>query len=226
MATVEQETPPLAAGMKMSRDEFLHLWEMHPEIKCAELIGGVVYMPSPVSIEHGDWESDLGTWLGLYRIGTPGTGSGHNTTTMLLKDAPQPDVNLRILPECGGISKVKGNYLAGAAELLAEVCRSSLAYDLHQKYELYEAAGIQEYVAVLVYEEELRWHRLVDGRYELMPPDADCIHRSRVFPGLWLDGQALLKRDMPKVLAVLQSGLASPEHQAFVQQLANKRTAK
>ena len=77
-----------------------------------------------------------------------------------------------------------------------------------------------------MFEQEIRWHILVNGRYQLLPPDADGIWRSRAFPGLWLDGAALLKRDMPRVLAVLQSGLALPEHQAFVKQLAEKRTAK
>jgi putative restriction endonuclease len=226
MATVEQEVPPLAAGDRMTRDEFLRYWEMHPEIKRAELIGGIVYMPSPVTIEHGDWENDIGTWLGVYRINTPGTASGNNATAFLLKDAPQPDVNLRVLPECGGISRIKGKYLAGATELLTEVCRSSAAYDLHQKYDLYEAAGVQEYLALLVYEQEIRWHVLVKGRYELQPPDADGIWRSRVFPGLWLDGTALLRRDMQRVLAVLQSGLASPEHETFVKQLAENRAGK
>jgi hypothetical protein len=226
MSIADVEVLPLNAGDKLSREEFLRRWEMHPEIKNAELIGGIVYMPSPVTIEHGDWESDLGTWLGVYRIATPGTASGHNSTALLLKDAPQPDINLRILPECGGSSRAKGKYLAGAPELMTEACRSSAAYDLHQKYELYEAAGVQEYLAVLLYEKEIRWHVLTGGRYQLLPPDADGVWRSRVFPGLWLDGQALLNRDMPKVLTVLQQGLQSPEHQAFVERLAKKRAGQ
>lgn len=221
MATVE--APPLVNGMKLSRQEFLRLWDMHPDISRAELIAGIVYMPSPLSLEHGYSEDDVGGWLFTYRVNTPGTDSGCNATTLLLEDSPQPDRHLRILPECGGRSWVEGKYLAGPAELMTEVCVSSAIYDLHQKYDLYEAAGVQEYLAILMYEQEIRWHRLEDGRYQILQPEADGIHRSRVFPGLWLDGQALLKRDMPKVLAVLQTGLASAEHQAFVQQLAKPK---
>lgn len=224
MATVEQEAPPLAAGDKMTRDEFLKLWQLHPEIKNAELIGGVVYVPSPVSTDHWLPEDDIGGWLFTYRVNTSGTQSGGNATTIMLDDSPQPDRHLAILPECGGNSWFEENYLHGSPELMLEVCRSSRAYDLHQKYDLYEAAGVQEYLALLVYEREIRWHLLVDGRYQILPPDADGIWRSRVFPGLWLDGQALLKSDMAKVLAVLQAGLASPEHQAFVERLAKQRT--
>ena len=46
------------------------------------------------------------------------------------------------------------------------------------------------------------------------------IIRSRTFPGLWLDVEALLKDDMAKVLAVLQQRLASPEHADFVKRLS------
>jgi hypothetical protein len=47
--------------------------------------------------------------------------------------------------------------------------------------------------------------------------------RSEVFPGLWLDATALVNDDMSRVLAVLQQGLATPEHTAFVARLAAAR---
>src|SRR5262249_36091206 len=155
---------------------------MHPEITKAELIGGRVYMPSPVSLDHGKSDDDLGVWLTTYRINTPGTDSATNTTTLLLEDAPQPDRQLRVLPECGGKSGIEGKSPSGPAELMAEVCLSSTSYDLNQKYDLYEAAGVQEYLAVLLYEQEVRWHMLVSGRFQALTPDADGIWRSRVFP--------------------------------------------
>jgi hypothetical protein len=49
------------------------------------------------------------------------------------EDSPQPDVYLRILPERGGQSGDRGLYAQGAPELVAEICLSSTAYDLHQK---------------------------------------------------------------------------------------------
>jgi hypothetical protein len=110
--------------------------------------------------------------------------------------------------------------------LLAEVCRSSAAYDMHVKYDLYEAAQVPEYLAILLDEREIRWHRLTDGRYQLQAPDDDGIWRSRVFPGLWLDGQALLARDMRKVLQRLREGLESPAHQGFVAQLAARKAGQ
>src|SRR6266849_6938767 len=103
MATaIEQRVPPLAQGDKLSREEFLRRWEAHPEIKNAELIGGIVFMSSPVSVEHGDKDGQVGGWLQYYSALTPGTASGHNTTSFVLDDTPQPDLNLRILPDYGG----------------------------------------------------------------------------------------------------------------------------
>jgi hypothetical protein len=45
----------------------------------------------------------------------------------------------------------------------------------------------------------------------------------RLFPGLWLDSKALFKDDMAKVLAKLQEGIASDEHQRFVDELARRK---
>jgi Uma2 family endonuclease len=225
MATVtEQRVPELAAGDKLTREEFLARWEANPKIKRAELIGGIVFMPSPVSIEHGEMEGAVGTWLGNYRAATPGTAGGHNTTTFLEDDTPQPDIYLRLLPEYGGKSWVEDKYLAGVPEFLAEVCRSSASYDLHVKLDLYQNARVPEYLAILLFEREIRWHVLVNGRYELLAAEADGLWRSRIFPGLWLDGQALLAVNLQQVLSRLQEGLQSPEHQRFVTELANRKT--
>ena len=189
MGTI-QCVPPLETGDKLTRAEFLRRWEAHPEINKAELIGGIVFMPSPLSREHGVMDADVGTWLGVYRAATPGTESGHNTTSFILEDTPQPDNFLRILPEYGGTSREEDKYLGGRPELLAEICASSASYHLHAKLELYEAARIPEYLAVLLYEKAVRWHVLVGRRYRLLSPDREGLLRSRVFPGLWLDSKA------------------------------------
>jgi Uma2 family endonuclease len=223
MATAEKTIPPLVPGAKLSRAEFLRRWEAMPQLKFAELIGGVVYMPSPLSRDHGSIDFDVGTWMGVYAAHTPGTAGLANATWFLLEDSPQPDVALRIRPEYGGRSGDQGSYASGPPELVAEVCLSSAAYDLHEKFDLYQKAGVQEYLAVLVQEQEVRWHRLVRGAYQMMKRSRDGLFRSRVFPGLWLNVPALLQGDMLQVLAALQEGLASADHQAFVARLARKK---
>ena len=183
-------------------------------------------MPSPLSLEHGSTENDVSTWLGVYRSMTPGCEAMNNATWLMAKnESPQPDTSLRILPACGGQSRTEGKYAAGAPEFLAEVCLSSAAYDLHQKMEVYEQAGVQEYLAVLMREQEVRWHRLANGHFEVVSAPADGVYHSAVFPGLWLDAPALLAGDLARVLAVLQEGTRSPEHQQFVDQLAARHRA-
>src|ERR1700752_869703 len=108
MATVEHRIPPLNAGDRLSRDEFMRRWELHPEIKIAELIGGVVYMPSPLSFDHAEMDTPIGGLLWVYEVHTPGTRAGSNATTLMLEDAPQPDDYLRILPDYGGQCLTEG----------------------------------------------------------------------------------------------------------------------
>ncbi len=223
MATVAQDVPPLVAGDKLTRAEFLRRWEEQPDIKNAELLGEKVYMSSPVSVEHGDMEGHVGTWLGVYKAFTPGTASGHNTTSFILGDVPQPDLNLRILPEFGGRSWVANKCLHGIPDLLVEICASSTSYDLHFKLDLYQEAGVPEYLVILLFEKEIRWHALVDGQYQLLAWEPDGLGHSRVFPGLWLDVKSLLAGEMSQVLARLQEGLATEAHQAFVAELAQRR---
>ena len=61
---------PLRSGDQFSRTEFLRVWEEHPEIKFAELIGGVVYMPTPVARQHGVTDCHTSGWLWVYHAVT------------------------------------------------------------------------------------------------------------------------------------------------------------
>ncbi len=82
---------------------------------------------------------------------------------------------------------------------------------------------MQEYIAILVEEEEIRWHRLVKGEYRLCRPASKGVFRSTVFPGLWLDGPALWKYDVIRLLHTLERGLQSAEHAAFMKELAARK---
>ncbi|HEY3321154.1 MAG TPA: Uma2 family endonuclease [Planctomycetota bacterium] len=220
---LKEEVPPLSAGDTLTWEEFERRWDATPEIKFAELIGGRVYMPSPLSFPHGKTDSLTNLWLAYYAGRTSGCDTGTNATCRILGDAPQPDVLLRIIESRGGQSRVRGKYLVGAPELTAEVCVSSAAYDVHEKKDLYEQAGVQEFVAVLLHEQEVRWHCLKRGKYALIKASTEGIIRSIVFPGLWLNVPALLKADTAALLATLEQGLATPEHAEFVKRLAQGR---
>jgi len=223
MSIAERITHPLVAGEKLSREEFLRRWEALPNLKRAELIEGVVYMPSLVRVTHGSVELLVATWLGNYAAATPGCEGGCNATWFMLEDAPQPDCYLRILPEYGGQSSLERGFGSGAPELAVEVSLSSASYDLGPKLRLYRAAGVEEYISVLLTESQVIWRRLVSGEYTKLESGPDGLLRSHIFPGLWLDPGALLNRDTPRILEVVNQGLHSPEHQQFAQTLAQRR---
>jgi len=219
--------PPLEPGDRLTRDEFERRYEAMPELNKAELIEGVVYMPSPVTQqEHGGPHFDLVGWLGFYRAATPGVEGGDNSTLRLdLDNEPQPDAFLRILPECGGQSRNSGKYVAGAPELIAEVAASSASYDLHDKLQAYRRNGVPEYVVWRVWDRAIDWFVLRDDQYERLPVNAAGHYCSAVFPGLWLDPAALVRGDLAQVIAVLQQGLATKEHAEFVNRLAQQKPA-
>ena len=224
MSTVQGETKRLKPGQRLTVKEFLRRWEAMPELKFAELIDGVVYMPSPLTRKHGITDNHANTWLGTYAAFTPGCESGTQATWLMLASAPQPDSYLWVLPEFGGQSSTRGKYHSGAPELAMEICLSSEVYDVGVKKSLYQRAGVQEYVAVLLQEQEIRWHRWRKGAYQVRPIPVKGVIRSDVFPGLWLDVPAFLKGDRARVLATLQLGLQSIEHAEFVSALAQRKS--
>jgi hypothetical protein len=136
---------------------------------------------------------------------------------------------LLIDPACGGQATIsEDDYVENAPELTAEVSASSATFDLHTKKGVYRRCGVREYLVWRVLDEEVDWFAARAGNqaaddFERLTADQAGIIRSEVFPGLWLNVPALVSGDMPKVLAVLQQGLAAPEHEAFVQKLQRRK---
>ena len=110
------------------------------------------------------------------------------------------------------------DYIEGAPEWVGEVAASSTSFDVHTKLRVYRQNQVQEYFVWRVLDEAVDWFSYRDGQYAQLAT-TDGILRSEVFPGLWLDPAALIKLDLPRVLAVLQDGLRSPEHADFVARL-------
>jgi len=104
-------------------------------------------------------------------------------------------------------------------DLIVEVSSSTESIDLHAKKADYERGGVAEYIVVALRKKQVFWFVRQRGKFKATTLDADGIYRSQVFPGLWLDPAALLRRDRKRLLSVLQQGLNSPEHAAFVAKL-------
>ena len=224
-ALKEIRPEPLENGERMTRAEFERRYEAMPHIKKAELIEGVVYMPSPVRHNrHAKPHRRVNAWITLYCEVTPGTDAGDNGTVRLDEEnEPQPGISLFIEDFAGGAIRVSDDdYLEGAPELVFEVSASSKFVDLFEKKEAYRRNGVKEYVVWSVNDRKLDWFRLIKEKYVNATPDANGVIRSRVFPGLWLNVPALLAGEMSKVFDTLNQGLQSNEHTAFVKRLAKK----
>ncbi len=211
--------PPLVHGDRLTRAEFERRYDAMPWVKKAELIEGEVFMPSPVRHgQHSYPHSLVVGWLVYYAVNTPGVQSGDNGSIRLdLDNEPQPDAYLIIPPDHGGqVFISEDDYIEGAPDLVAEIASSSASYDLGKKRVAYERTGVREYIVWRVLDRQIDWFVNRDGRFEPIPRAADGVLRSAVFPGLWLDTDALLRGDNAAAFLVLQQGLGSPEHAEFV----------
>lgn len=152
--------PPLEQGDRLSRAEFERRYHAMPHLKKAELIEGVVYMPSPFRQKrHAGPHTDAIGWLHIYKSATPGIDTGDNATVRLdLDNEAQPDAILFIEPEHGGQVRISDDdYIENAPELVVEIASSSASYDLDPKLKVYRRNGVQEYIVWRVLDGELDW---------------------------------------------------------------------
>jgi Uma2 family endonuclease len=227
-AAPQPAVPPLENGDRLTRAEFERRYDAMPGLKKAELIEGVVYMPSPVRFRrHGSSHFNLIGWLMHYTAATPGVAGGDNGSIRLdLDNMPQPDAFLLILPTHGGQVHISDDdYVERAPELIAEVAASSVSIDLDTKLQVYRRNEVREYLVWRVEDQAIDWFVLRDGRYDRLPVGPGGLYRSEVFPGLNLDPLALIRGDLVRVLEVVSQGVATPEHAAFAARLQARAAA-
>lgn len=201
--------PLLENGDHLSHAEFTRRYEAMPHLKKAELIEGVVYMTAAVRITHGRAHAQIIGWLSVYSAKTPGLDLADNASVHLGTDTEvQPDVLLRLEPSFGGKSHTTSkDYLTGPPELIVEIAGSSAAYDLHNKLNIYQKYGVQEYLVWRIYDREIDWFVLHQGKYQPLEPNEQGIIESKIFSGLKLSVPSLLAGDLATVLDVLQAGM-------------------
>lgn len=218
--TTQKLTPTrLNNGDRLSMAEFKRLYEASPHIRRAELIEGVVYVASPVFLPHARAQANAITWLGNYQVKTPHTiVTGEQSVELDIDNGVQPDALLWIE---GDIDE-EGGLVVGSPTLVVEVAASTRSYDLGIKKRVYRRNKVKEYLVFAALEEEIHWFYWDDGIYKEIEPDEKGIYQSRVFGGLWLEGEAFWKRDMAQVLKVLGEGMESAEHAQFIKTLTNR----
>ena len=95
----------------------------------------------------------------------------------------------------------------------------SIEVDFGPKLALYQRAGVREYVTIQLFGKRIVWRVLQNAVYLAQSVPADGVLRSHVFPGLWLDVAAFWQEDGTKMLAALNAGLSTADHQRFVEAL-------
>jgi Uma2 family endonuclease len=201
---VETKKPVLLeSGDHLSQPEFHRRYCARPDIKKAELVEGVVYVASPVSLLHGGAHALVVGWLVACVAKHPDAQLGDNATVILdVDNEVQPDAFLwREEPD--GPRRTAKNYLEGAPQLVVEVAASSASYDLHEKLRAYRRNGVHEYVVWRVLDEAIDWFRVREGEYARVEPDASGQIEGEAFPGLRLHVPKMLANDAAGVLAEL-----------------------
>lgn len=227
MIVPEIDILPLEPGDRLDAAEFERRYDATPNLKKAELVEGVVYMPSPVRLDrHAEPHIHMRAWIGCYQAATTHVRVADNATIRLDEfNMPQPDGLLMIESAHGGQATLGiDGYVVGAPEWIGEVSSSTASFDLHTKLDVYRRFNVSEYFVWRVLDRAVDWFAFAGGAQRRLAADPEGVIRSEVFPGLWLNAAALLDGNLSAVLATLNVGLASAEHAAFVKHLATPKT--
>ena len=216
----------LTEGARLTRSEFERRYSAHPNLKKAELVDGIVRMPSAVRyVQHARQHAALFRVLMAYADRTPGVGVTANATVRL--DATtevQPDVMLRIESAERGQSVVDvDGYVTGAPELVAEISASSARFDMREKFQAYQRNGVREYIVWQTLVPRIDWFEQVDGTFRPLSATKGGVIQSRVFPGLRLAPDALIADDEAGALAATHAGLGTAAHREFLAKLTGSR---
>jgi Uma2 family endonuclease len=202
--TVHPARPRLETGDRLTRAEFHARYCARPDIKRAELVGGIVHVASPERFNvHGDQQTMVVVWLGAYAARTPGVKSGISASIFVDDESEvQPDAFLfRQPPPDPGAAQVRpDHYLEGTPQLMVEVAANSARYDLTDKLALYQRAGVRKYIVWVVLAGRIHWFHLRGGAYARLEPDERGVIESEEFPGLRLHVANMLAGDLAGVL--------------------------
>lgn len=200
--------PPLESGDVLDADEYWRRYEATPAELKAERINNRVFIMSPLrAVHHGNPHALLSLWLGTYALEFPSLTVSDNATIRLdAKNDPQPD--LCMIRHGGQTHYDENGYLVGPPEMIVEIAGSSASYDFGEKRDVFNAAGVAEYLVYETVGGRIAWWTRQNGSLCEISPNHGVYH-SHLFTGLWLDSDALRSSDAPKLIATLRRGLKS-----------------
>ena len=213
----------LVEGQRFDQPAFHILSEAMPPGTRAELIDGVVYMPSPVGLEHGEAQVPVIVWPSYYAENTPGVRAMDTPRRSSAGRASRSSTDyFGSYPNTVAAHRMKAGSFMGRPSSSWRWPRQP-AMSPKPQTDDYERAGVLEYVVRAFDLDEIYWYGLEQGRLVRQSIGDDGLYRSAVFPGLWLDPTALLQGDTRRLRAVVDIGCATPEHAGFAARLAGVR---
>ena len=180
--------------LRMTEDEF-EKWRS--EDVRAEFVDGEVIVMTPVPRIHDDLFHArlLGGFLEMRPVGTVRGPEFEARLRPGLRRVPDLLFMAREHEE-----RVKRTHVEGAPDAVFEIVSTeSIERHWRYKHEEYQEAGVWEYWLIDPAYEAVRLHRLVNGRYEVVPEAGDRL-ASEVIPGLWLKPEWLWQRPLPGTL--------------------------
>jgi Uma2 family endonuclease len=196
---ISQPRPPDQGG-KMTYEEFL-AWA--DEDTLAEWVDGEIVMNSPANLRHEEIEAFLIDLLKTYvGVHAPGKVLSSRFQMKLPTSGREPDL---LFIATQHLDRLKDTYLDGSADLVVEIVSpESAGRDRGDKFYEYRAAGIPEYWLIDPQLEQAEFYQLdAQGRYQLAPPDAQGLYRSRALPGFWLRIAWLWQDPLPDAVQTL-----------------------
>jgi Uma2 family endonuclease len=180
-------------------------YRLVPDGQKADLLNGVIYMASPESLGSNDRVGFLSFLLRGYNDAKQVGGRvlvSRYSFRLGKYQAPEPDVAY-VRPE--RVPLLTEREMKGGPDAAAEVVsRDSRSRDYRLKKRIYEKAGVAEYWIIDPLKNHAEFHRLRDGKYELVPLEGGHIFRSEVLPGFWLDVNWLFAQPLPNAYDCLQ----------------------
>lgn len=199
MLTATAPSKPKAAGHLLTSEEFLD-W-LRPGIH-ADLIGGKIYMHSPVNLRHADLVNFVDALLRNYL--------DHDDLGKLYREVVAVRLTARetFLPDLAYFPKSIAAQLAPTHAtfvptfVVEALSPSSKRNDTELKFAAYEAHGVREYWILDPINLEHRFYRLTGDTFEEFAVGADRIDSDSI-PGFWIKRAWLNPDKLPKISASL-----------------------
>lgn len=170
---------------RISADDFLR---DAPEDRKAELIDGILIVPSPPLTIHERLQRFLLLLLQSYAEERDwGEAFSSRTAVALAEDqVPEPDI-LFVRKERRHIIQERG--VSGAPGFVIEILSAStLRNDRGPKFRAYEWAGVRDLWLIDPYGPEgTQFFQWQDGRYREIAPNEQHIVAASAVPGFWID---------------------------------------